>query len=315
MPAEVLGRRVDRVAGAVLERPLQHGRGEGVVHGHRDLARGRATTAAMSTSASVGLAGVSTSTRRGVADARRRRRPPPSPRSPRCPAAPRPAGGRCRRTAGRTATTWPPTAPAASSMAVIAAMPEANATACSACSSSATPRSQRAVVGLCSRAYTGVAAVAAPCGEGQQGCGAGRQVADRVGRGAVQRRRVHTDRRRSWRPAWTAARRQAHEPRLPLLCGDSVRCLQLSHSCTPECTEESSEHEPIEITLDRTDVDLLHLLQDDARMTNKETGTTGRPVSLSDARAGAPTRRRPASCEACTPNSTRPRSASGWRHC
>jgi hypothetical protein len=49
---------------------------------------------------------------------------------------------------GRIATTCRPSAPAASSVAVIAAIPEAKATAASACSSAAMPRSQRATVGL-----------------------------------------------------------------------------------------------------------------------------------------------------------------------
>ena len=64
---------------------------------------------------------------------------------------------------GRTATTWrpPDSAMAASTTAVIAAMPEENATASSVCSSRASPDSNRATVGFHSRAYT-----APPSGSG-----------------------------------------------------------------------------------------------------------------------------------------------------
>ena len=63
---EVLGRRVHDDGRAQLERPLQHGRREGVVDDQRDAARARSArrAAAMSKSLSSGLVGVSSQTMR-----------------------------------------------------------------------------------------------------------------------------------------------------------------------------------------------------------------------------------------------------------
>ncbi|OEJ57777.1 hypothetical protein BGM19_07140 [Streptomyces agglomeratus] len=109
----------------------------------------------MSTSASVGLAGVSTITR-PVSGRIASAMPSGSTKVTSVPSSPAFRRWSLHPYSGRTATTWRrPSLARARSTALSAAMPLAKATALSAPSSRASPSSKRAVVGLSSRAYTG----------------------------------------------------------------------------------------------------------------------------------------------------------------
>ncbi len=150
--AEVLGGAVQRHRGAVVERVLQHRGGEGVVDEHGHVAgggHGGADVEQLQRRVGRGLH----DHQRGVGAHGRGDLVLGAPDVTSVPSRPVESRWSVPPYSGRTATTWrlPVGIVRESTAAVIAAMPEANATAVSACSSVASAVSKRATVGFHSR--------------------------------------------------------------------------------------------------------------------------------------------------------------------